>query len=631
VSLVGLALYATACLSPTTPLARNAKCNGAGTFTISPASMTLELGAYGLVEGIYTTNRSGCQLVDTLFRWSTSDYRVVEAPTRGPGLPARKQSQAWVAAVMVGHASVKAVIEDRMDSNGTKLEATAMVTVVEGVPVSIEIAAAIPLVAVGGNLQLRALVKNASYAEVPSAIVSWSISPPQVADITTDGLVTGRAAGVATVVASAGNLQASMVLTVLAGTLPIPVDNVVVTPVAATIEAGDSTLLVATARDASGSVLTGRPVDWQSDDAAVARVSSAGLVTGFAPGTANVTATIDGKRGTSVITVVTAPARYAWALNDFPAQPSHSPSPSNSFSSAHQPITIDRTSAGQYHVRFDGLQPASGESQVFVVSGYGPGAAACKLAGIAMAALSITASVSCYEPGDIAVDHRFVILMLGSDALPGRFAFGTADQPTIAGPYTPASPHSSNGQSPQIRRDLNGVYSVLLPGHARLPGGQTETAFVTAIGPSAARCTVNGFLAGEELPVHCVGPAATAFLDDDAPFTFVLLERGRPGQRLAFASLDVRGAVNPNHAYSSAGPITSTHMGTGRTDVTFAGLARTPTNGTETVIVGAETVEGAFCKVVSWQSTGSDLIAAIQCYDFNGNAADVEFRVLVIQ
>ena len=50
-------------------------------------------------------------------------------------------------------------------------------------------------------------------------------------------------------------------------------------------------------------MLTGRVVTWGSSDPTVATVNANGLVTGVALGSATITATSEGKSGTSAITV----------------------------------------------------------------------------------------------------------------------------------------------------------------------------------------------------------------------------------------------------------------------------------------------------------------------------------------
>ena len=61
--------------------------------------------------------------------------------------------------------------------------------------------------------------------------------------------------------------------------------------------------LTAIVRDQSGSPIAGAPVTWASSDQAVATVSSAGLVTAVANGTAVITATSGSASGTASVTV----------------------------------------------------------------------------------------------------------------------------------------------------------------------------------------------------------------------------------------------------------------------------------------------------------------------------------------
>ena len=87
------------------------------------------------------------------------------------------------------------------------------------------------------------------------------------------------------------------------GTDVPPVGTVNVTPVSASIDVGATLQLTAATVGANGSVLTGRAITWSSSDITKATVSSSGLVTGVAPGTAAITATSEGKAGGAAITV----------------------------------------------------------------------------------------------------------------------------------------------------------------------------------------------------------------------------------------------------------------------------------------------------------------------------------------
>jgi len=81
------------------------------------------------------------------------------------------------------------------------------------------------------------------------------------------------------------------------------VASVTVSPPSASVQVGQTAQLTATPKQASGAPLGGRVVTWSTSDSTVARVSATGLVTGGAAGSATVTATSEGKTGTSAITV----------------------------------------------------------------------------------------------------------------------------------------------------------------------------------------------------------------------------------------------------------------------------------------------------------------------------------------
>jgi len=78
---------------------------------------------------------------------------------------------------------------------------------------------------------------------------------------------------------------------------------VTVTAPSAAMFVGATSQLTATTKDASGNVVTGADVTWSSSSNTIATVSSSGLVTGVAPGTVTITATSNGKTGTTNLTV----------------------------------------------------------------------------------------------------------------------------------------------------------------------------------------------------------------------------------------------------------------------------------------------------------------------------------------
>ena len=94
--------------------------------------------------------------------------------------------------------------------------------------------------------------------------------------------------------------------------------RVVVRPESLELPAGESRALRAVAYDARGTVLTGRTAVWASNQESVAVVDSTGRVSALRPGTARVTALIDGAPGFATVTVPELPA--ATIAFDLPAE-----------------------------------------------------------------------------------------------------------------------------------------------------------------------------------------------------------------------------------------------------------------------------------------------------------------------
>jgi murein DD-endopeptidase MepM/ murein hydrolase activator NlpD len=78
-----------------------------------------------------------------------------------------------------------------------------------------------------------------------------------------------------------------------AGVRTLPGVNISVTPITLVLSVGASAQLAATVRTLDGALLSGRDIEWSSSAPAIAEVSSSGVVTAVAPGTANVGAYSD--------------------------------------------------------------------------------------------------------------------------------------------------------------------------------------------------------------------------------------------------------------------------------------------------------------------------------------------------
>ena len=95
-----------------------------------------------------------------------------------------------------------------------------------------------------------------------------------------------------------------------------------VSPASSTLQIGATVQLSAVTRDASNNVLTGRVITWSSSNSAVSSVSSSGLVTAIAAGSATITATSETKTGTAAITVSAPPPAPVATVSVSPASSS---------------------------------------------------------------------------------------------------------------------------------------------------------------------------------------------------------------------------------------------------------------------------------------------------------------------
>jgi uncharacterized protein YjdB len=156
---------------------------------------------------------------------------------------------------------------------------------------------------VGQTVQLVAEALDAGGNVLAGRPVTWSTSAASVATVTAAGVVTAVADGAAIITASSEGRSAVASITVA----QVPVASVVVTPATSNVVVGQSTQLSAQLRDGSGAIITGRAVAWTSTSTTVVTVSSNGLVTAIAPGTATITATSEGRSGSATVNVAARP------------------------------------------------------------------------------------------------------------------------------------------------------------------------------------------------------------------------------------------------------------------------------------------------------------------------------------
>jgi trimeric autotransporter adhesin len=160
-------------------------------------------------------------------------------------------------------------------------------------------------VATGGTAAIDVEVKDASGNVVRDRRVVWASSNPNVATVSENGVVTGVSTGRADIAATSEGKSAIAAVTVVS--TPAVVASVRIVPDRVSLLVAGAANLVATAYDSRGVAIGGRPVVWTTNNVTVAAVSQTGRVTALLPGTAVITAVIDGRSATSTVTVSLAP------------------------------------------------------------------------------------------------------------------------------------------------------------------------------------------------------------------------------------------------------------------------------------------------------------------------------------
>lgn len=158
---------------------------------------------------------------------------------------------------------------------------------------------AAPAVTMGAQIPLTATLQDAHGTIVTGPIVHWTSSDTTVATVSDVGVVSGIALGSVQIVASAEGTPGIATVTVT----PVPVASVVVAPAEASSTVGSTVSLQAVTYDAEHHVLTGRAIVWSSSNQDVATVDDEGRVKAIAAGTATITATSEGKRGSASVSV----------------------------------------------------------------------------------------------------------------------------------------------------------------------------------------------------------------------------------------------------------------------------------------------------------------------------------------
>jgi uncharacterized protein YjdB len=261
--------------TPTTP-----EVVSVSSVDVSPATSSIEVGQNTTLSATPRA-ANGSALSGRAISWSSSEPSIASV------------ANGVVSAVAPGTVTISATSEGRSGSAAVTVTPIPVARVV----LSIDSTTLI----VGASTTLTAQTQSAAGTTLSGRIIAWSSTTPAVATVT-NGAVTAVSIGTTRIVATAEGRADTAVVTVT----PVPVATVAISPATSSLFVGETTTLIATARDANGGALTGRAVTWSSSAPSNASVA-AGVVTAIAPGTVTITAIVEGNSATATVTVAQIP------------------------------------------------------------------------------------------------------------------------------------------------------------------------------------------------------------------------------------------------------------------------------------------------------------------------------------
>lgn len=329
---------------------------------ITPATSSVQVGGT-LQLSAAPTDQNGAAIAATV-AWSSASPAVATVSSSG-----------LVSGIGAGTASITATAS----AGGVTVSATRSITVAATPPVltSVSISAPTTTVNAGQTLQLSAAALDQFGAPI-AATLAWSSSNTSVATVSASGLVTGVAGGAAniTVNATANSVTVSDAVSVTVA-VPLVLTSVAVTAPSTAVNVGATVQLTATPKDQNGSPIAAT-VTWSSGATSVATVSSSGLVTGVAAGTANITAL-------ATMGSATASSFLAITVNSpvFPSSANVGTGPGNVFNPTSVDIAVGGsvtwTLGGAHNVTFDAkvgapanIPQGAGDTRTFNTAGTFP-------------------------------------------------------------------------------------------------------------------------------------------------------------------------------------------------------------------------------------------------------------------
>jgi trimeric autotransporter adhesin len=221
--------------------------------------------------------------------WSSTNTQVATVSAAGQ-----------ITAVAPGQAEITAT------SGAISGRATLTVVAIPVGSVAIEtLFPSVPLVfsTIAEKQQFTVVLRGANGAPLSGRVVTWTSLNPNIVAINANGQATSVAIGSTTITATSEGKSGSVEVIVV----HIPVVDVEITPLAATLAPGHTMQLTVKTYSNTRAALPGRVVTWTSSDTSKARVDANGVITAVAPGAVTITATCEGQVGRAEVVVAPTP------------------------------------------------------------------------------------------------------------------------------------------------------------------------------------------------------------------------------------------------------------------------------------------------------------------------------------
>ena len=253
-------------------------CKKVGTELVDVVSISIDKTSIQLKVGetvILSATVNPSNASDKTVTWSSSDVSIAAV------------DDGIVKALKIGTATIKAKAGDKT--------ATCLITIVPTEVSSITLDKSSASLKVGETVTLSATVNP---SDATDKTVTWTTSDATVATVS-NGVVTAKKLGTATITAKAGEKTATCSITVV----PTEVSSITLDNSSASLKVGETVTLSATVGPDDA---TDKTVTWTTSDVTVAIVSN-GVVTAKKLGTATITAKAGEKTATCSITVIPTP------------------------------------------------------------------------------------------------------------------------------------------------------------------------------------------------------------------------------------------------------------------------------------------------------------------------------------